>query len=39
MDIIIILTLIGLLIAFLSYRRTFALPPKQPIDDDIFAFG
>ncbi|WP_439490307.1 hypothetical protein [Algoriphagus sp.] len=38
MDITIILTIIGLIIAYLSYRRTFSPPPKQPIDDDIFAF-
>lgn len=38
MNITIILTIIGLIIAFLSYRRTYSPSPKQPIDDDIFAF-
>lgn len=38
MDITIFLTVIGLIIAFLSYQRTFAPPPKQLIDDEIFAF-
>ena len=38
MDITIFLTIIGLIIAFLTYRRTFSPPPKQPFNDDILAF-
>ncbi|WBL45174.1 hypothetical protein PBT90_20015 [Algoriphagus halophytocola] len=38
MNITIFLTIIGLIIAFLSYRRTFSPPPKHEIDDDIPAF-
>jgi len=38
MDITIFLTVIGLIIAFLSYRRTFSPPPKQPIEDDVLVF-
>lgn len=38
MELTIFLTIVGLIIALLTYLRTFSQPPKPNIDDDILAF-